>query len=108
MGQVQDSITTGRTRRNPRKLAWFTSDVIVAYALPVIEESIPSIYKEVKISSESEMHNAMLEEMKSLLQNDIWDLSELPKEKKTLVASEYLQRNIDLEKVKLFATMPYW
>ena len=63
MGQVLDSITTGRIKRNSRKLAWLIFDMIVTYALPVIEESISSTYREVEISSESEMwKNAMLEE----------------------------------------------
>ena len=85
MDQVQDSITAGRTRRNPRKLAWLTLDMIVVSALPVIEKSIPSTYKKAQISSESEMYkNAILEEMKSLRQNDTWDLSELLKEKKAI------------------------
>jgi len=70
MGQVQDSIVTRRIKRNPRKLAWLTSDIVVA-TLPVIEESILSLYKENEISSKSKMwKNAMLEDMKSLHQND--------------------------------------
>jgi len=45
--------------------------MIVAYALPIIEKCIPSTYREIKISSESERwKNAMLEEMKSLHKND--------------------------------------
>jgi len=39
----------------------------------------------VEISSESEMwKNVMLEEMKSLHKNDTWELSELPKGKKSI------------------------
>ena len=55
MGQVQDSIATERTRRNPRKPAWLTADIIIAYALSIIGESIPSTHREGEISSESEM-----------------------------------------------------
>ena len=41
--------------------------MIVAYALPVIEEDIPSTYREAEISSESKMwKDAIEEEMKSL------------------------------------------
>jgi len=42
MDYVQYTIAAGRTRKNSRKPAWLTSDIIVAYALSVIEESIPS------------------------------------------------------------------
>jgi len=56
--------------------------MIVAYALPVVEETIPSTYREAKISSESKMwKDAMMEEMSSLHKNDTWELS-LPKGKK--------------------------
>jgi len=62
MGQVQDSTAVGRTRRNPCKLAWLTSNIIMAYALLVIEESISLTYKKAEISTESGMwKNAMLE-----------------------------------------------
>jgi len=41
--------------------------MIVAYALPVIEEAISSTYREAEISSESKMcKDAMMEEMSSL------------------------------------------
>jgi len=45
MGDVHESITVGRTRRNLRKPNWLTIDIIVAYALLVIEEAILSTYK---------------------------------------------------------------
>ena len=45
MSDVQESIIIGRTRRNLRKPSWLTTDMIVAYALPVVEETIPSIYR---------------------------------------------------------------
>jgi len=45
--------------------------MIVAYALPVAEETIPSTYKETEISSESKMwKDVMVEEMNSLYKND--------------------------------------
>ena len=34
-GDVHKSIAIGRPRRNPRKPSWLTTDMIVAYALPV-------------------------------------------------------------------------
>ena len=37
MNDVHESIAVGRTRRNSRKSSWLTTDMIVAYALPVIE-----------------------------------------------------------------------
>ena len=52
MGDVHKFIAVGRSRRNPRKPSWLTKDMIVAYALPVIEEAIPSTYMEAEISSE--------------------------------------------------------
>ena len=83
MGQVQDSVAAGRERRNSQKPAWLTTNMTVAYTLLVIEDAIPSTYKDVEISSESEMwKEAMLEEMNSLHKNDTWELSELPKRKK--------------------------
>jgi len=36
MGDVQDFIVARRTRRNPRKLNWLTTNMIMAYTLPVI------------------------------------------------------------------------
>jgi len=59
--------------------------MIVAYALPVAEETIPSTYKETEISSESKMwKDVMVEEMNSLYKNDTWELTELPKGKKAI------------------------
>ena len=81
MGDVQDSITVERTRRNPCKPSWLSTNMIATYALPVIEEA-PSTYRKVKISSESKMwKDAMMEEMSSLHKNNTWELSELPKGK---------------------------
>jgi len=45
--------------------------MIVAYALSVIEDVVPSTYRKVEISSESEMwKKAMLKEMNFLHKND--------------------------------------
>jgi len=48
----------------------------------------------------------MMEEMSYLHKNDTWELSELPKGKKAIVVSGYLQRNRDLSKVILYVTKP--
>ena len=85
MGDVHESITVGRPRWNPRKSCWLTTYMIVAYAPPVVEEAIPSTYREAEISSESKMwKDAMKEEMSSLHKNDTWELTELPKGKKVI------------------------
>jgi len=55
MGDVQDSITVGRTRRNSCKPIWFTTNIIMAYALSVVEEAIPSTYMKAEISTKSKM-----------------------------------------------------
>jgi len=45
--------------------------MVVAYALPIVEEAIPSTFREAEISSELKMWKAaMEEEMKSLYKND--------------------------------------
>jgi len=49
MGDVQDSIAVGRPRRNLRKPGWLNINMIVAYALLVVEKAIPSTYKELKL-----------------------------------------------------------
>jgi len=80
MGNVEESIAGGRTRRNSRKPSWLTTNMIVTYAIPVIEKAIPSTYREAEISSEFKMwKDVMMEEMSSLHKNDTWELSELPK-----------------------------
>ena len=54
--------------------------MIVAYALPVVEEAIPSAYKKVEISSKFKMwKDAMMEEMNSLHKNDTLELTQLLK-----------------------------
>ncbi|KAJ8639086.1 hypothetical protein MRB53_015780 [Persea americana] len=68
-----DSIATSIPKRNIRKPQRFTN--MVAYALPMVEECVPTTYKEAKRHSESvEWQNAMDEEMKSLHKNDTWEL----------------------------------
>jgi len=49
MGDVQESIAVGRTRRNPHKSSWLTTNMIIAYALSVIEKAIPSHIGKLKL-----------------------------------------------------------
>ena len=59
--------------------------MIVAYDLLVGEEAIPCTYRKIDFSSEFKMwKDAMIEDMSSLHKNDTWELSELPKGKKTI------------------------
>ena len=55
MSDAQESIAVRRARRNPRKPSWITTNMIIAYALSIIEEVIPSTYMEAEISSKSKM-----------------------------------------------------
>ena len=48
MGNVPDSTAVRRPRRNTRKSCWLTTDMVMAYALPVVEEAIPSTFRELK------------------------------------------------------------
>ena len=85
MGNVHESIAIERTKRNSRKPGWLTTDMIVAYAFPVVEEAIMFTYREAEISSESKMwKDAMVEEISSLYKNDTWELTELHKGKKAI------------------------
>ena len=71
MGDVHESIAVERARRKPRKPSWLTTDMIMTYALTVIEEVISSTYREAEISSESKIwKDAIVEEMSSLYKND--------------------------------------
>ena len=73
MGNVQEFIAVGRTWRNSRKPSWLTTNMIVAYTLVVVEETISSTYREAEIRSESKMwKDDMMEEMSSLHKNDTW------------------------------------
>ena len=70
--QVSDSIATHKPKRSIRKPALF-SDMVVAYALPVevMEDSVPSTFREAELSSEFELwRNAMMEEIESFHVND--------------------------------------
>ena len=61
--------------------------MVVAYALPVevIEDGVPSTFREAELSSESERwRDAMVEEMDSLHKNDTWKLTKLPNGKKAV------------------------
>ena len=40
MDKVQKSIVVGKTKRNSRKPSSFTTNMIVAYALPIVEKAI--------------------------------------------------------------------
>jgi len=55
ISDVQESIAVRRAHRNPRKPSWITTNMIVASALSIVEEVIPSTYREAEISSESKM-----------------------------------------------------
>jgi len=67
MDDVHVSIAVGRTKRNPLKPSWLTTDMIVAYALPVVEEAIPFTYRKAEINSKSKMwKDSMVEEISSL------------------------------------------
>ena len=71
MDDVHESIAVGKTKRNSRKTSWLTTDMVVTYALSVIEEAISSTYREAEINSESKIwKDAMEEEMSSLYKND--------------------------------------
>jgi len=72
IGDVHESIAVERTRRNLRKPSWLSTYIIVAlYALPVVEEVIPSTYRKTEISSEFKMwKDVMAEEMSSLYKDD--------------------------------------
>ena len=85
MDDIQDSITVGRTRINPHKLNWLTTNMIVAFTFLIIEEAISSTYREAEINSESKMwKGAMMKEINSLHKNNTWELRELSKRKKAI------------------------
>ena len=55
---------------------------MVVYALPIIDEGIPFIYKETVHSVENvQWYKAICEEINSFHKNDTWELFELPKRK---------------------------
>ncbi|KAH9780058.1 retrovirus-related pol polyprotein from transposon TNT 1-94-like protein [Citrus sinensis] len=80
-----DFIATRRPNREIKKPGWLTKDMVVAYALLVIDDDIPNTFSEALRSSESDQWKlAMEEEMKSLHQNQTWKLVELPKRKRAI------------------------
>ena len=81
--QQQDSIAYRRPRREIRKPARF--DDMVAYALPIADDDVPSTYTEARSNSDSvKWKQAMNEEMQSLHKNRTWELVRLPKGKKAI------------------------
>ncbi|KAH9782721.1 Integrase catalytic domain-containing protein [Citrus sinensis] len=80
-----DFIATRRPRREIKKPGWLTKDMVVAYALPVIDDDIPNTFGEALCSSKSDQWKlAIEEEMKSLHQNQTWELVKLPKGKRAI------------------------
>ncbi|KAH9679582.1 Integrase catalytic domain-containing protein [Citrus sinensis] len=78
-------VTTRRPRKEIKKFGWLTKDMVVAYALPVIDDDIPNTFGEALRSSESDQWKLeMEEEMKSLHQNQTWELVKLLKGKKAI------------------------
>ncbi|KAG8499853.1 hypothetical protein CXB51_006283 [Gossypium anomalum] len=72
-----------RPRREIRKPARF--DDIVAYALPIADDDVPSTYTEAISNPDGvKWKQAMNEEMQSLHKNRTWELVTLPKGKKTI------------------------
>ncbi|KAG8492333.1 hypothetical protein CXB51_009816 [Gossypium anomalum] len=81
--QQQDSIAYRRPRREIRKPARF--DDIVAYALLIADDDIPSTYTEAISNPDGvKWKQAMNEEMQSLHKNKTWELVTLPKGKKAI------------------------
>ena len=70
MDKVQKSIAVGKIKRNPRKPSSFATNMIVAYALPIVGKAISTTYREAKVSLKSKMWDPMMEEMSSLHKND--------------------------------------
>ena len=81
--QQQDSIAYRRPRREIRKPARF--DDMVAYALPIADDDVPSTYTEAISNPDGvKWKQAMNEEMQSLHKNRTWELVKLPKGKKAI------------------------
>ncbi|KAH9699236.1 Integrase catalytic domain-containing protein [Citrus sinensis] len=81
--QQQDSIAYRRPRREIRRPARFVD--MVAYALPIVDDNVPSTYREAVSNPESiQWKKAMNEKMQSLHKNETWELVTLPKEKKAI------------------------
>ena len=62
MGTVPDPTAVERPRRNTRRSGWLTTDMVIAYVLPVVEEVIPSTFREAEINSEARMWKAAMNE----------------------------------------------
>ena len=81
--QRQECIAKDKPKRNVVKPIRYANTV--AYALPILEDDIPSTYKEASKSSERvKWDAAMGEEMESLHKNDTWKLVKLPKGKRAI------------------------
>ncbi|KAL3821238.1 hypothetical protein ACJIZ3_007143 [Penstemon smallii] len=81
--QVEESIATSKPKRTIRKPARFTD--LVAYALPIVSEDIPTTHKEAMHSTErAEWNKAMEEEMDSFHKNKTWELVKLPEGKRAI------------------------
>ena len=81
--QQSKLIAVRRQRREIKKPTRFTD--MVAYALPVCDDSIPSTYPDAIRSTESgNWASAMEEEMQSLKKNKTWKLTQLPEGRKAI------------------------
>ena len=57
----------------------------MAYALPIVDDDIPSTHKETVMCSEANNWKTTIEEeMQSLQKNETWGLAQLPKGKKAI------------------------
>ncbi|KAH9666232.1 hypothetical protein KPL70_020569 [Citrus sinensis] len=81
--QQQELIAYRRSHTEICRPARFVD--MVAYALPIIDDDVPSTYREAVSNLESiQWKKAMNEEMQSLYKNETWELDALPKEKKAI------------------------
>ena len=81
--QQSKLIAVRRQRREIKKPTRFTD--MVAYALPVCDDSIPSTYPDAIRSTESgNWASAMEEETQSLKKNKTWKLTQLPERRKAI------------------------
>ena len=81
--QQHESIATDRPKRAIKRPARY--DDMVAYALEIAADNVPTTYNEAVKSSEAQKwREAMNDEMQSLLKNQTWKLADLPKGKKAI------------------------
>ncbi|KAH9689127.1 hypothetical protein KPL70_015374 [Citrus sinensis] len=100
-----DFIATRRPRREIKKLGWLTKDMVVAYALLVIDNDIFNTFGEALRNSESDQWKlAMEEEMKSLHQNLTWELVKLLKGKRAIGKNGSTPKSKDLRINQLLDT----